>query len=832
MTKENIQEFAVALTASPSEGTEAKRNKKTQLLSALLSASALGVFLEGCSSSSGGGGGFPDPVTPDPGSSVTGRGTESNPYLATAAADRFIGYPGSGRDWVSYENSDAGVTILLNDGSSDATVSGGWATGDSLDYDIDNLIGSRFADTLTGDSGANSFEGGRGNDALTGGSGTDSYVFNAGDGTDTITDSGGRIYFDQGTNNDYAGATYTLSNGDLKLTVTKGSETLNVIDFSEIPHAYTFYTRSGDTDTRIPTSSLVIPPRQDGSESNPFLATSAADSFTASASGDWVSYAGSNAGVTIDLDSTATVSGGWAAGDNLRYIDNLIGSRFADTLSGDSGVNTLRGEAGGDSLEGERGNDVLEGGGSFDTYVFNAGDGTDRVIDNGGRIVFDQGANNDYAGATYAFSDVGSDARLTVTKSGRTLNVIEFTGGSSGYSFYTRSDGSDTRISESSFVYPPRQDGSESNPYLATAGADSFSGTGIYDWVSYAGSNAGVNINLDSTATVSGGWAAGDNLRFIDNLIGSRYADTLSGDFSANTLRGGAGNDILNGRGGIDILEGGTGQDDYIFDTSDDTIRSDSDGGRLLFRAADSGNSAYGVARNSNGDVIVTVGAADITIDDSGADDAYQHGSYSIHYGTSDAFFRNLYAGREVADTIVGSSGDDYISGLGGNDKLYGGNGNDEILGGNGNDLLDGGRGDNLLQGGFGDDTYRFDAGTGTDIDSREGGLVLDIDPTGNNKVIFRAPSGVTYTNDNFVFVRGTFSTTASDPFTLSDTGDDLLIVVRTGFGNSAQARNTVLIDDYYFGETSSDDIYSIYRTGYNSGSDGTIVSTQPSELA
>ena len=66
MTKENIQEFAVALNSSPSEGagegTEAKRNKKTQLLSALLSASALGVFLEGC----GGGGGTPAPVTPDP----------------------------------------------------------------------------------------------------------------------------------------------------------------------------------------------------------------------------------------------------------------------------------------------------------------------------------------------------------------------------------------------------------------------------------------------------------------------------------------------------------------------------------------------------------------------------------------------------------------------------------------------------------------------------------------------------------------------------------------------------------------------------------------------
>ena len=84
---------------------EGKRNRKAQALSALLSASALGLFLEGC-------GGGEDTRVP-------GDGSASNPYLATAGTDSFIGYPGSGRDWVSYENSDAGVTILLNDGSSD-----------------------------------------------------------------------------------------------------------------------------------------------------------------------------------------------------------------------------------------------------------------------------------------------------------------------------------------------------------------------------------------------------------------------------------------------------------------------------------------------------------------------------------------------------------------------------------------------------------------------------------------------------------------------------------------------------------------------------------------
>ena len=279
----------------------------------------------------------------------------------------------------------------------------------------------------------------------------------------------------------------------------------------------------------------------------------------------------------------------------------MIGSALVDTLTGDSGVN---------SFEGGRGDDVLAGGTGIDTYVFNKGDGTDTITDSGGSIVFEQGTDNDYAGAIYTFSDVGSDARLTVTKSGSTLNVIDFTGGSSGYSFYTRSGGSDTRIPDSSFVYPPSLmgDGSEGNPYLATAAADSFTGAVDYDWVSYAESTdtAGVFVSLGADpATVSRG-ASGDTLSGINNLIGSGHDDGLFGNSGDNILRGGAGvddlyggdgadtlqggdgRDKLSGSTGDDFLEGGAGKDDYIFyaDSGNDIIRFNLDGGRILFRDA------------------------------------------------------------------------------------------------------------------------------------------------------------------------------------------------------------------------------------------------------
>ena len=793
MTKENI----VTLTASPSEGTEAKRNKKTQLLSALLSASALGVFLEGCSSSSGGGGGgnpdpvtpdpvtpdpvtpdpvtpdpvtpdpvtpdpvTPDPVLPDPVSSVTGDGSESNPYLATSAADSFTG--SGSRDWVSYAGSNAGVTIDLD---STATVSGGWAAGDNLRY-IDNLIGSRFADTLSGDSGVNTLRGRIGDDDLYGGAGND--ILEGGVGNDWLYGSEGTDTLDGGT----------------------GEDTANYL-FS-------------DEGVRV---NLALTTAQQDFETNSF--------------------------------GFARSQGGDAVGDILTGIENIRGSLSSDWLTGDNNNNLL---------DGGLGNDRLEGSGGTDTYSFETYEGTDTVADDGGNIIFEPIGDDDYAGAIYTFTRANfgnSEAvTLTVTKGSNTLNVIKFTSDPSSYRFYIGSVSSENEIPASMLVVPPRVvgDGSESNPYLATAATDSFTGSGSRDWVSYAGSNGGVTIDLDSTATVSGGWATGDNLRFIDNLIGSRHADTLSGDSGVNTLRGGAGNDILDGGGGRDILEGGAGQDDYIFsrNSGDDTISSDPDGGRLLFRGHSPASDSFHAALDFNDNVVFVAGSTEITIIDGGANDAYQHGSYSVHYGTTNELLGNLYVGSDsLGDTLTGTSTRDIFTGFGGNDKLYGlggvdnldgGAGNDNLYGGAdtdyvrggiGNDLLDGGGGTDFLFGEGGADTYRFDA-LGTDVDIIRGGA----DDGAGNKLVFRAPSGVTYNNDNFAFIRGNFD--AQYQFTRSSTGDDLYTIVFTGSTSNPNIRSAVYIEDYF---DQGDNAYTIYRTGYNSLSDGTIVSTQPSELA
>lgn len=95
-----------------------------------------------------------------------------------AGADRLEG--GAGFDTASYERSDAGVTISLNDDP--ATASGGHADGDIL-ISIENLRGSQFDDMLTGDDNANVLEGRAGNDVFEGGAGNDIFVMTIENGT-------------------------------------------------------------------------------------------------------------------------------------------------------------------------------------------------------------------------------------------------------------------------------------------------------------------------------------------------------------------------------------------------------------------------------------------------------------------------------------------------------------------------------------------------------------------------------------------------------------------------------------------------------------------------
>jgi Ca2+-binding RTX toxin-like protein len=88
---------------------------------------------------------------------------------------------GAGIDVVDYSGSSAGVSVNLQNGKG----TGGAAAGDTI-TNVENVIGSAFADNLIGTSGANILYGGdgNGNDTLNGGGGPD--VLIGGGGSDTF----------------------------------------------------------------------------------------------------------------------------------------------------------------------------------------------------------------------------------------------------------------------------------------------------------------------------------------------------------------------------------------------------------------------------------------------------------------------------------------------------------------------------------------------------------------------------------------------------------------------------------------------------------------------
>src|SRR3546814_17659561 len=86
------------------------------------------------------------------------RSTRTDTLFPYTPLFRSIG--GSGTDTASYAGSANGVTVDLTTG----TGLGGDAQGDTLSG-IENLTGSNYDDTLTGDGGTNSLTGGNGNEA-------------------------------------------------------------------------------------------------------------------------------------------------------------------------------------------------------------------------------------------------------------------------------------------------------------------------------------------------------------------------------------------------------------------------------------------------------------------------------------------------------------------------------------------------------------------------------------------------------------------------------------------------------------------------------------------
>ncbi|PSC06028.1 hypothetical protein SLNSH_06550 [Alsobacter soli] len=263
-----------------------------------------------------------------------------------AGADTMDG--GAGTDTLDYAASSAAVTVDL----SANTASGGDAQGDVISG-FEYVLGSAFADRITGDANANWFYGGSGDDTLIGAAGADTMVggwgadsMDGGSGVDTLDYTGSST-----------GVTVNLATG-VGLGGDAQGDTL--IGFENVWGTSSADSLVGDANDNI---------------FRPYLG---ADTIVGGAGQDTVDYWYSGTGVSIDLTLSTAQSGGDAAGDVFSGIENVIGSTTAaNWIKGDANANALTGWNGNDTLIGGGGADTLSGGAGNDAFTL---DGSSLTI--------------------------------------------------------------------------------------------------------------------------------------------------------------------------------------------------------------------------------------------------------------------------------------------------------------------------------------------------------------------------------------------------------------------------------------------------------------------
>lgn len=212
------------------------------------------------------------------------------------------------RDWV--EGGSAGDVIEGGEGN-------------------DRLEGNAGRDQIDGGAGDDTLRGGTGDDDLRGGAGggVDTFVFDLGDGVDTVSiadSSLGVLRFGAGITRANLRLSLLGETADRALRIEYGAGDAIVLDSGSRTRLSEVVFADG---TRVPAAELV--------------------------------------GAT----PAATV------GD-----DNLQGGAGADVLDGGAGNDSLTGLTGDDTLTGGSGNDLLVGGTGLNTYVFDAASGTDQIV--------------------------------------------------------------------------------------------------------------------------------------------------------------------------------------------------------------------------------------------------------------------------------------------------------------------------------------------------------------------------------------------------------------------------------------------------------------------
>lgn len=528
-----------------------------------------------------------------------------------AGADTLNG--GAGVDYARYDFAGAGVSASLSSPGGNS----GEAAGDTY-VSIEGLVGTAFQDTLRGNDSANDIQGAGGDDSLFGLGGGD--TLQGAEGDDSLYGGAGADVIDGGAGFDYTrydtaatGVTVDLA-GDVANTGDAAGDDIFGIEgivgsaFADAlygdDNANTLQGQDGDDALQGGAGDDNL---QGGNGGDRLTGAEGADALDGGSGLDYAIY---DAGlVSADL-AVVGANTGDAAGDTYTSIEGLIGSMFDDVLRGDAAANQLVARDGDDTLTGRAGNDTLDAGSGDD--MLDGGTGADALL---GGTGFDYALYN--AATAGVVASLAKPAQNAGEADGDSYLSIEGLIGSQFNDLLLADAGANDLqgLGGNDWLYGMSGNdvltGGNGNDHLyGGAGADVLDGEAGYDYARYDTATAAVTIDLGGDVP-STGEAAGDELIFIEGVVGSAFGDQIFGDNNRNALQGrdgedflhgGAGNDILQGGNGNDQINGGEGADSLAGGAGNDTFvmsRSEVDGDTI---ADFSGNGA------ADGDILVFQG--------------------------------------------------------------------------------------------------------------------------------------------------------------------------------------------------------------------------------
>jgi len=781
-------------------------------------------------------------------------------FPADGAAD--VIYAGAGND---HAWGGIGNDVIFGEGDNDSLAGGdgndivlGGDGADELwgEADNDYLDGGVDQDTLNGGSGDDILIGGKGDDKLYGGTGQDTYIYNAGDGVDTIYDTKAEnniIRFGAGVNKDniklrLGSLLLDLGNGDavhignFDQTDVFNSASISGFQFADGSALTTneLLARGFDLDGTAGDDAIVGTNTTDringygggdrlyGGDGNDYLNGQDGNDILSGDAGDDEIFGGAGTDRLFGFagkdyldgedgndelqggDDVDTLFGG--AGDDLligqKGSDYLDGGSGNDELQGGDGIDTLYGGAGNDRLYGQADNDVLNGGDGRDELQ--GGDGHDNL--NGGAdsdILYGQNGNDTLdggAGDDVLFGDSGIDTYVFGRGYGKD-SISNFDG------TYIGSNGSgslqfnaDVRPED---VHAYRQgddlvlaiDGTDDAVTIKNNFVPTLSDYNPYYGYTYYYGNQVAQFKFADGTT----WTNANMPLYYsgsagcDSTYGTSYADTFSNSIGSDLISGGQGSDtyLWGLRSGKDVVSD-TGSDINTILINSSVAPSDVTARRV-------GNNCVLNIKNAPDELTIVGGGAS------------SNGVFQIKFasdGTVWTYADLFLTPTEQDDSLWGTSNSDTIYGLGGNDTINGGGGNDTIYGGAGNDSItvsggggsvDSGDGnDNIFNTGWGYTSLNGGAGNDTLYGSYSGDYSASdtlIGGTGDDVYYVStywgyAPSAILENsdegNDTIFFSR-------QNGYTLPDNVENLILMTGAGYGNgTGNSLNNALTGNEY----------------------------------